>query len=55
MKYSFAFQIMFYLKLSGGPGGVATADAEARVVDGAVTATGWEFWVTRCSNMNSHN
>ena len=46
---------MFYLKLSGGPGGVATADAEARVVDGAVAPIAWEIWVTKYSNMNSSN
>ena len=55
IKYSFVFQIMFYLKLSGGPGDVATADAEARVVDGAVAPIVWEIWVTRYSNMKSTN
>ena len=46
---------MFYLKLFEGPGGVAPADAEARVVDGAVAPIVWEIWVTRYSNMNSYN
>ena len=46
---------MFYLNLFGGPCGVAPADAEARVVDGAVAPIVWEIWVTRCSIMNSSN
>ena len=46
---------MFYLKLSGEKGGVATADAEAKVVDGAVAPIAWVIWVTKYTNINSSN
>ena len=41
------------LKLCGGPHGVAAAEAEAGVVDGAVVVIVWEFWVKKYGTINS--
>ena len=49
------FCTAFYLKLFGGPHGVAAAEAEAFVVDGVVTAVVREIWVTRYRNIISFN
>ena len=44
---------MIYLKLFGGPHGVAATGAETRVVDHVVAAIVWDIWFTGYININS--
>ena len=51
MQLCFVLLIAFYLKLLGGPHGVAAAEAEAFVVDGVVTAVVLDICVTKYKNI----